>query len=823
MQTDPYSIFVENRPCKVAFFVAPNTKFELLDEIIRYNRRLWGGRFNPVIVTDGEDIDPEWWSFLREYDPDFVKATLPLSDRLRKKIHTFLSPLEVELHHDNGTPLHLTSEPLALLPNKAAVSRVARDFFDLESSLVLFEPEEGVPAVIRDFLDRNFGLMDAGPGGLFEVKQALREVKAQRYPIGSLEALSAALFELGDYRRVVFPSQLCSEPNYPPEINRNPGSDRFVILVGDTQDELIHFWNRAAAVPVWLRTSFTQMWLPTELARSPELRAGLIKFLTRFVGSTGNQSSQGVLFLTCSLDEAAINAIVADLGAKIPYPREGARIPVPPRFGGSYATRAVPLIKSGLDLYRGHSTEEYLVLSEVDRATAPRGDCWFADVYVQYRPERFRNISGTTYWWQLPARNRLLADSRFFNRAARVKQNGFFSVLMRRTTGFGSERGALVVRIPDDDTVAWALICGEPFDHFDETEKIARPFTTTRSSDKGQTLAGVLSLFPDLLNADHWFQQRLWRRIFDQMSNQSDAKDDARTTEVYNALRKHASEWKREEKIDDKLKLLAKRAIDIAKTYSLDAIDLRFADFVDSAIVEAQDHNALNPKEVLDISSDKAKAGLQREMKESVSGLIEWRVLLSGFKPKCPSCGFRIWYHINHASQDITCNGCGSRYALSAEEPWYYQLNSLVRAAVARLGTIPVLLVIGQLMQDARSSFIFVPPTDLLSDVPGKPLSYKVEGDLDIVCLVDGKFVIGEVKKSTNLFTAEVFNNVLRVARMIKPDRVLFSALEGQDRPMINQNIKRLGSELAALEVSVEWYPLRKWYTDPSPLRWPEE
>lgn len=808
----------------MAFLVAPSAKFELIDEIVRYNRKRWGGRYNPIIVTDGENIGAEWLAFLRQYDPDIIKATLPLSDGLRKKLQTFLSPAEVELYRDYDGPVHLDTEPLAILPNKVALSRIARDFAGLESSLVLFRPDRDVSANLRHFLERNFGLIDDGPGGLFDEEQALQEVKTLGYPIGSVEALNTALLELGEYhQRVVFPSQLCSTPNYLPDASYDHMGDRFAIVVGDSQDELIHLWNRRAALPHWLRTSFTDMWLPAELANSPELRPGLVKFLNRFVGGTGNQNSQGALFLTCSLDQDALEAVVADVGKSITYPRSGSRVQVVPRFSNRHEPREAPVNKTGVELYRGHSTEEHLVLSEPDRTTAPRGDCWFADIYVQFRPERFRSISGKSFWWQLPARNSVLTDTRFFNRPARIKKDGFFSVLMRRTTAHSFERGALIVKIPNDETVAWSLICGRPFDHFDGSVEAKGPFSTTHPSDKGQTLAGVLSLFPDLLNADHIFQQRLWRRVFAEMSNQSDTKDKARSTEIYNALKKHQTEWERGEHIDEKLRLLAERTLNIAKSYSLDAVELRLADFIGRAIEEAEDHNALHPDQLLDISSDDARVALEEEMKDNLSTLMAWHVLLAGLKPKCPSCGFRIWYPLNDTAQEITCKGCGSLYALLAEQPWRYQLNSLVRAAVTRHGTIPVLIVIGQLMQDARSSFIFVPPTDLLSEVPGKRFTYKQEGDLDIVCVVDGKFVIGEVKTTTSLFKTEDFDKMLMIAKAIRPDRVLFSALDGEVRPMIRQNIDRLNLQLAALEVAAEWYPLREWYTEPSPLRWPTE
>ena len=73
MVTRPYSIYIDKRPMRIVFLVNPeSTSLEVVDQIIDYNRSLWGGRFNPIILTDGHTIDDKWWQFLREIDPDVI-------------------------------------------------------------------------------------------------------------------------------------------------------------------------------------------------------------------------------------------------------------------------------------------------------------------------------------------------------------------------------------------------------------------------------------------------------------------------------------------------------------------------------------------------------------------------------------------------------------------------------------------------------------------------------------------------------------------------------------------------------------------------------
>src|SRR5689334_1929761 len=101
MQTEPYSIVTDGRPFRIAFLCRISGSDNRIDEIIDYNRNLWGGRFNPIILTDGESIRTDWWSLLKSHDPDLIVTTLPLSSQIRQRIQTFLSPLKVEEVRDD--------------------------------------------------------------------------------------------------------------------------------------------------------------------------------------------------------------------------------------------------------------------------------------------------------------------------------------------------------------------------------------------------------------------------------------------------------------------------------------------------------------------------------------------------------------------------------------------------------------------------------------------------------------------------------------------------------------------------------------------------
>jgi hypothetical protein len=34
----------------------------IIDAILAHNREQWGGRYNPIVLTDGQTLTDAWWS-----------------------------------------------------------------------------------------------------------------------------------------------------------------------------------------------------------------------------------------------------------------------------------------------------------------------------------------------------------------------------------------------------------------------------------------------------------------------------------------------------------------------------------------------------------------------------------------------------------------------------------------------------------------------------------------------------------------------------------------------------------------------------------------
>ena len=157
----PYSIYIDKRPMRIAFLVNPeSTSLEEIDQIIDYNRSLWGGRFNPIILTNGHDITPKWWQFLRDIDPDVIKPLVSLAPELIGEIEDFLSPLIIEPFHEDPqstsrTRIDIRNPPAGMEINSVNSSGL-KELYG-RPTLGIFNLDEMDDDIGRSFVLRNFG------------------------------------------------------------------------------------------------------------------------------------------------------------------------------------------------------------------------------------------------------------------------------------------------------------------------------------------------------------------------------------------------------------------------------------------------------------------------------------------------------------------------------------------------------------------------------------------------------------------------------------------------------------------------------------------
>jgi hypothetical protein len=163
----------------------------------------------------------------------------------------------------------------------------------------------------------------------------------------------------------------------------------------------------------------------------------------------------------------------------------------------------------------------------------------------------------------------------------------------------------------------------------------------------------------------------------------------------------------------------------------------------------------------------------RQDLTEALQTLVVSKVFLQGFQPRCDNCGSVFWYGPEEVRDGLVCKGCTTRFGLTPEASWSYRLNALILNAVAFHGTPAVISTLWEMLQPARTSFIF--------DV-GVLLSNRMSGasaEVDIVCVCDGDLVIAEVKNSAEEFHSADLEKLAELTKLLQPQVVALGAYYG--------------------------------------------
>ncbi|MES2215913.1 MAG: hypothetical protein V4481_01295 [Patescibacteria group bacterium] len=807
--TTAYPIYFNKRPVKTVFLVdSKMLDKNLFARIFNYNVDHWNGRFNPIVFTDGKEITEAGWKFLKEFDPDVIKCLVTIDEPLLQKIEDWLSPYLVESNDPNQfIGGGIGNEIRIIRPTQDLISRLSMWHAHDKWNFVLFETKDMQSESLKDFLHFNFRTYEE-----YMLKQNGEKVDEKKvYPITNSCDLNKTLKELGAIHdgRNVFPIQLCSVPNSADDVEHNYENENFTVIVGNSSYDLVHYWNRSLMIPQWMRTEICHIWLPVEVAEDPEIKEGLQQYIQQRAARTGNnnQGSQRLQFISFSLDEERLKKIADSLGATA-WTGKKIEVKKPEQIFPNYGkNHDYFYIRSGMDLHQAYGEEETITIPDLELPEGIQGGQWMLDTYIQYRPEKF-GYTNVRHWWRLPNRNHL-AWHMFPQKAVRIKRDGIPSVVMESRSSFKPDESILTIKIPGDSDTIRLFIHREnrPFYTHDLRTKIIernKPYYTQRS-DKGRYLQGLVGLFGGLHGAYCQFEREYWRKMFEILSATNLKGDIEKKTSIQNKLAKKLNGNPKDQAArDEEIAWLSEYILDRAKEHGKLGKEIKFQRFVDEMILEIKEsHKKQNITTELDEARIKSE---KDDLKDDVEGLVDNGIIMMGIKPHCPSCGYSNWYHIDDIKQKSECAGCGYVFNISPEQPWLYRLNSLVQDGVNQHGLVPVLLTLGQLEDDARSSFIYSSSLDLF-----KRRSDDSEhlGDLDIVCIQDGKFIIGEVKTSSSLFNQEDFDLALRLAKEIKPSIVLFASFDGVKRAMITENIERLNKELNPMGINAILYKLK--------------
>lgn len=811
--TDHISVYSQPRPVRIVFLIdVDNCPAEMQSAILDFNLKLWGGRLNLIIPIDKGAIPPGYWNLMRFYDPDVIYSYANISEDMIRKIDIEISPYHFKIHkiiHDDGHKFIPDIRGKFLTVDFSAVpTEVFNPFGDRFLLLICHNRPTWEHYL---FFQTNFGIYN--DQHMYQPPSEL-----ERLVVSEKSSPDAFLEQIADRRRVIYPWQftVSGVPLKQFHGDRSSLHDCFTVVIGDSVWNWLYMWNKIFLLSAPRRNEINQLYIPFNIIKSESLHPALKKLLSIHAHRCTSHPPD-VVFASCDTSEERLSEISKKLTENIDA------IPRVRRIACDFDELKDLKDKDWSD-YQRFPQHDYVSGNKFYlkppypslKGKLQRGE-WIVDFKIEYHPQKYSYMD-MSYWWKLP---RMSSLSRCFLKngrgRGRINSDGCLSVIVG-----GDGSSDLCIRIPDDMNIIRSLLMQDRRPSF--TDDVRYNLTSTKHvydymqlSDKGRNLNGFLNLFGNLSLAGALVEHHFWRTVFEDMcrvniQNESNVLRDAK-----NKLNKLVPNWfanrpsdssKKSEYFSGIVESLSHLIVRLGRHLKDPSTDITFSRLL--RLFEAERQAFIEtPGHEPDFEADPQRN--KKELLEVLKELTSSKILIQGIKPSCSRCGFQTWYSANEVKFELTCNGCQFEMQIPPQTEWVYRLNSLVQDAIRRHGTFPVIWTLSQLLRQSRGSFISGHCLELCGETDGSILA-----EVDIACVSDGNFIIGEIKTKASQFSPDEIQKICTIARNVLPQQVVIGAFDPPYDKLkyvageIEENLKDLG-----IQVQIE--KPDGWVNNPEP------
>lgn len=174
---------------------------------------------------------------------------------------------------------------------------------------------------------------------------------------------------------------------------------------------------------------------------------------------------------------------------------------------------------------------------------------------------------------------------------------------------------------------------------------------------------------------------------------------------------------------------------------------------------------------------------IPKEIKE----LQQKSILQRGFYLTCDYCSFNNWCFVEEVGQTFRCKRCNEEQVYDINPLWLYKLNEVVYQGLVSDMEVPF-LTINYLEKISKKKFDWVFDSDIVNKSTGQ------KNNLDIICVIDGKLCLGEVKKP-DYIEKEQFDFYRTLCKKVKIDIIIFATMSNSWNNATQQLIDGLKSE----------------------------
>jgi hypothetical protein len=830
------------RPIRVAFLVEPGEHGHLmLDGIFADCYSRWGGRFSLIVPCADGQIIASYWPWLETFDPDILYSYAKLTDDAVLELHERLVPADVIQHRLRDEPkLDLFGfRPHYHFPSLSSLSTIFRlgRHSPLASGPRLKVIDSWHTENPTRFLTDNLGTYYTSTGsgmypndarsvaGLLTVVSE-EHLQDRRFGVPrDLDRIASEHLALVEFagRRATAMSLLSAAHTPRPEVRDHLWSGAFNLVIGDSFEDRMMFWNARLLIPAWLDSNLCCLRLTFDQLKDQDQINVLVTLLNSHNHVTGGSGGSPALQVRSASHSADELAEALDILRSARLWGASARAEVVPsghvipsvdslRNARERAQSIDGQLKGGA--WQGFSWTQPIArpprAAPEHLSDAPPGQSftlglWALDLSFELGRDKLRFAQ--TNVWMLPKRWRMAGafGAKFVLRGvgndlppmARPSRIGNLVVFV------GLERELESVAIPSIDEAMWRALCCDAAVWSADLRAPpwpARRAHWMRASSENPYLIGVLGMTGGLAGAESLLLHPFLQEIFATMGgapNLADADVRATVDSLAKRSRREPSFDLQSERERAALAALIVKAAQSIKAprmhIALEDLRGRWSAYRDKYWARPPEENSGHEEERAEWDSRD-----QQAIDECLAEMRTRRMLFQGYPWTCDSCGHRNWTDFQALKPSLPCDVCTTERSLPVGIPWYFRPNEFLIGSLRSHSTLSLIWVLSALRDRARMSFMYLGPTCL----GGAQDHENPDAEADLLVVVDGETVLCEVKSAWRSLRSVHVEDFAKLAKRLKPDRAVLAVMEEGKR--LDEDIQKAEIDLRANGIKLE-------------------
>ncbi len=550
--------YVRPRPMRVAYLVEESEHWQaLLGAVFAESFARWGGRFTLIVPCESGAIHPAYAPWLDAYDADIIYSYVDLSDAAVEQIHERFGPaflVKHQFHRGEERDRHayrpnLPIAPLSALSVTAIMTR--GDLISAPRPVALVDTHLGTQP--SPFLQQNFGcysqslspwpiardMGDYLKPTIFVPPDVQANTRIMPRAEGDIVSSENELIDrIAAERNLIGLAQLSASFAPRLELGEMAWSRTVNLIVGESFDDTLIFWNALHLAPVWINGGIATLKISQDDLSDADRLNAIVKIVKNriYLPVGGNASHLHVVVRSASLPASELEQIaqrlraadrfnaythehIASIDVLVPSESafEHARQHVEP--GSPFQPRDWHEVTFTQSSFRPPIVLPRHLRDTPQFPTGAKQGLWQIDLDIE-RAVDHSWVQNVQHHWRLPRRLRTVGA---FTRGYQL--HGMSAFCMPRATAGGllslacGIDGTLPeINVPTDETAFRYAICAArdwwPFVRGQDRPKPGLALDM-RPSDKGRYLTALLRMSGDIHRAKEIFLSRFWKDRFE--------------------------------------------------------------------------------------------------------------------------------------------------------------------------------------------------------------------------------------------------------------------------------------------------------------------